>query len=74
GGALYVGTEGSVLFNGALVISDVSIIDDDGGNGGAIYNEGKVNIKADAKFENLNARSGGAIFNAIGAQFRFKNS
>lgn len=74
GGALYVGPDASVLFSGALEISDVSIIDDDGGNGGAIYNEGKVNVKGDAKFENLNARSGGAIFNSVGAQFRFKKS
>lgn len=74
GGALYVGASGSVLFNGELEISDVSIIDDEGGYGGAIYNEGKVNLKGDAKFENLTARSGGAIYNAVDAQFRFKNS
>ncbi|CAN0208451.1 unnamed protein product, partial [Laminaria digitata] len=45
GGALYVGEEGSVLFHSAFDISDVSIIDDEGNNGGGIYNKGKFNIK-----------------------------
>ncbi|CAM9624366.1 unnamed protein product, partial [Laminaria digitata] len=73
GGALYVGEKGSVLFNGDLEISDVSITDDEGNNGGGIYNKGKVNIKGDATFDDLRAESGGAIYNAAGAQFRFKN-
>ena len=72
GGALYVGEQGSVLFNGALGISDVSIIDDEGDDGGGIYNRGKVNIKGDAVFESLRARDGGAIYNAGNAQFQFK--
>ena len=73
GGALYVGETGSVLFNGALEISDVSIIDDGGNNGGGIYNKGKVNIKGDAVFSDLWAENGGAIYNAISAQFNFRN-
>ena len=73
GGVLYVGEEGSVLFNGALEMSAVSIIDDEGGDGGGIYNKGKVNIKGNAKFESIRARNGGALFNEAGAQFRFKN-
>ena len=73
GGALYVGEKGSVLFNDKLEISEVSIIDDDGNNGGGIYNKGKVNIKGDAIFDDLRAEGGGAIFNAVGAQFRFRN-
>lgn len=73
GGALYVGEEGSVLFNGELEISDVSIIDDEGNNGGGIYNLGKINIKGNAKFQRLRAEAGGAIFNAASAQFRFRS-
>ena len=73
GGALYVGEQGSVLFNDKLDISEVSIIDDDGNNGGGIYNKGKVNLKGDAVFDNLRAEGGGAIFNAVGAQFRFRS-
>lgn len=74
GGALYVGIEGSVLFKGGLDMSDVSIFGESGTNGAGIYNEGKVNIKGDAKFDALYARSGGAIYNAVDAQFRFRNS
>lgn len=73
GGGLFVAKQGSVLFNGGVDISDISIFGEFGTNGGGIYNEGKVNIKGDAKFENLAARSGGAIYNAAGSQFRFKN-
>lgn len=72
GGALYVGEQGSVLFNGALQISDVSITDDEGDDGGGIYNKGKVNIKGNAVFKSLRARDGGAIYNAVDAQFQFK--
>ena len=39
GGALYVGDTGSVLFNGALEISDVGILNDDRNSGGGIYKE-----------------------------------
>ena len=73
GGALYVGEQGSVLFNGALGISGVSITDDDGNEGGGIYNKGEVNIKGNAIFESIRASSGGAIYNEMGAQFRFKD-
>ena len=73
GGALYVGEEGSVRFNGELAIKYVSITDDGGDNGGGIYNRGKVDIKGNAKFESLRARNGGAVFNTAGAQFRFTN-
>ena len=73
GGALYVGEEGSVRFNGELAIKYVSITDDGGDNGGGIYNRGKVDIKGNAKFESLRARNGGAIFNTAGAQVRFTN-
>ena len=72
GGAIYVGEEGSVLFNGAVEMSSISIIDDEGGDGGGIYNAGKVNIKGNAKFESIRARNGGALYNAAGAEFRFK--
>ena len=68
-----MGPQGSVLFNGGVEMSDVSILDDEGNNGGGIYNEGKVNIKGDSKFESLRAESGGAIFNTVGAQFNFRN-
>ena len=74
GGALYVGEEGSVLFQGPLEITDVSIRDDDGNNGAGIYNLGKVNIKADAVFSELSAETGGAIFNGENAVFRFKKN
>lgn len=72
GGALYVGEEGFVLFNGELEISEASIRDDDGSNGAGIYNLGKVNIKGDAVFDDLSAEVGGAIFNGKNAEFRFK--
>ena len=62
-----------MLFNGALTISDVSITNDEGNGGAGIQNEGKVNIKGTAKFESLRAESGGAIFNALGAQFFFRD-
>lgn len=42
GGAMYVGPTGSVLFADTVHMSEVSIIDDEGNNGGGIYNEGKV--------------------------------
>ena len=73
GGVVYVGKEGSVLFNGALDMSDVSIIDDEGDDGGGIYNLGKVNIKGNARFESMRARNGGALYNAAGANFEFRN-
>ena len=41
GGVIYVGPTGSVLFD-TVYMSEVSIIDDEGNNGGGIYNEGKV--------------------------------
>ncbi|CAN0174899.1 unnamed protein product, partial [Laminaria digitata] len=73
GGVVYVGEQGSVLFNGGVKMSEVSIIDDEGNNGGGIYNKGKVNIKGDSVFDDLNAEAGGAIFNAVGAQMNFRN-
>lgn len=42
GGAMYVGETGSVLFAGEVTMQDVSIIDNEGNNGGGIYNLGKV--------------------------------
>ncbi|CBJ48842.1 hypothetical protein Esi_0049_0076 [Ectocarpus siliculosus] len=72
GGVMYVGETGSVLFAGEVTMQDVSIIDDEGNNGGGIYNLGKVNIKGNAVFQNLRAEAGGAIFNGSGAEFRFK--
>ena len=70
GGGLYVGEEGSVLFNGKLEMSSISITDDEGGDGGAIYNAGKVNIKGSTRFESIRARDGGAIYNAAGAEIQ----
>eukprot|EP00752_Nemacystus_decipiens_P009932 g8859.t1 len=72
GGVMYVGPTGSVLFADTVYMSDVSIIDNEGNNGAGIYNEGKVNIRGDATFEDLTAESGGAIYNTEGAEFRFK--
>ena len=73
GGALYVGEQGSVLFNGALHMFDMSIYGDTAGDGAGIYNEGKVNIKDDAMFESLYSTSGGAIYNAENARFIFRS-
>lgn len=42
GGSVFVSPTGSVLFAGQLSMSEVSIIDNEGNNGGGIYNEGKV--------------------------------
>lgn len=36
-------------------------------------NPKQVNIKGNALFETLGAEAGGAIYNAEGAEFRFKN-
>lgn len=46
GGSMYVGETGSVLFAGEVSMSEVSIIDNEGNNGGGIYNKGKVNIRS----------------------------
>lgn len=73
GGGMYVGTEGSVEFNGGLEMSSISITDDEGGNGGAIYNAGEVSISGSTKFESIRGRDGGAIYNAAGAEFEFKS-
>ena len=71
GGVMYVGETGSTVFNGALEMAYVSIADDDGGNGGGIFNEGKVELKGDATFESLRGGNGGALYNAAGAEFTF---
>ncbi|CAN0104480.1 unnamed protein product [Ectocarpus fasciculatus] len=73
GGAIYVGPTGSVSFNQGVTITDTYITDDDGGDGGAIYNLGEVNIAGDSRFEELAASSGVAIYNGEGAQFYFTN-
>eukprot|EP00903_Cladosiphon_okamuranus_P014154 g13153.t1 len=72
GGAVYVGEKGSVLFNEGVIITETTITDDFGGKGGAIYNLGKVNIKGSARFEDLRASSGGAIYNGENAIFNFR--
>lgn len=73
GGALYVGEQGSVLFNGGVDMFDMSIYGDTAGDGAGIYNDGKVNIKGDSRFESLYSTTGGAIYNAANAQFRFRS-
>ncbi|CAN0377807.1 unnamed protein product [Pylaiella littoralis] len=73
GGAIYVGEAGSVLFNKELVITETSITDDSGGKGGGIYNLGKVNIKGNSRFEEIQASNGGAIYNGENAKFTFRN-
>ena len=72
GGAVYVGEKGSVLFNEGVAITETSITDDFGGQGGAIYNLGKVNIKGNSRFEDLRAAEGGAIYNGQDASFIFR--
>ena len=73
GGALYVGDTGSVLFYGALEMSDVIILNDDGNKGGGIYSKWNVNIRGDAVFSDLWAEEGGAIYNGVSDQFNFRN-
>ncbi|CBJ33083.1 hypothetical protein Esi_0417_0002 [Ectocarpus siliculosus] len=73
GGAVFVDATGSVLFNQGVAISDTFITNDGGGDGGGIFNLGKVNIKGDSRFEELSARSGAAIFNGEDASFNFRN-
>ena len=73
GGGMYVGPLGSVWFNDTLEITDASVTDDGGDGGAGIYNEGNVQIFGDTKFETLRAQEGGAIYNAVGGQFSFKN-
>lgn len=72
GGAIFNDVNGSILFNGTVEISQVSIIDDEGNNGGAFYNLGKINIKGDSTFSQLYAESAGAIYNGVNATFNFK--
>ena len=74
GGAIFNDVTGSVLFQGGVEFNDISITDDEGNNGGAIYNLGKVNIKANSKFVNLRAESGGAIYNGSGAKITFRDN
>ena len=73
GGAIFNDVTGSILFQGGVEFNDISITDDEGNNGGAIYNLGKVNIKANSKFVNLRAESGGAIFNGGGGKITFRD-
>ena len=73
GGVIYVGERGSVLFGGGVEMSEVSIIGDEGNEGGGIYNKGKVNIEGNLIFDDLRAEASGAIFNAAGAEFSFRN-
>lgn len=73
GGAVYVGEMGSVLFNGGVTITETFITDDFGGEGGAIFNLGKVNIKGNSRFEELSASSGGAIYNGPNAVFNMRS-
>ncbi|CAM9653222.1 unnamed protein product [Pylaiella littoralis] len=72
GGAIYVGEKGSVLFNDGVTITETSITDDGGGEGGGIYNLGKVNIKGNSRFEDIRASSGVAIYNGENAKFTFR--
>ncbi|CAM9722273.1 unnamed protein product, partial [Ectocarpus sp. 12 AP-2014] len=73
GGAIYVGATGSVSFNQGVTISETSITDDFGGQGGGIYNLGEVSIAGDSRFEDISANSGVAIYNGEGAEFYFTN-
>ena len=73
GGGMYVGPLGSVWFNDTLEITESSAVDDAGVGGGGIYNEGNVQIFGDTKFGALRSHEGGAIYNAVGGQFSFKN-
>ncbi len=73
GGAVFNDITGSVLFQGGVEFNDISITDDEGNNGGGIYNLGKVNIKANSKFISLRSESGGAIYNGEGAKITFRN-
>ena len=71
GGAIFNDVTGSVRFE-RIEISDVSITDDEGNLGGAIYNLGKVNVNGDSAFSNLRAEGGGAIYNGNNAVFNFR--
>ncbi|CAM9720418.1 unnamed protein product, partial [Ectocarpus fasciculatus] len=73
GGAIFVGETGSVSFNQGVTITETSITDDFGGQGGGIYNLGEVNIAGGSRFEDISASSGVAIYNGEGAQFHFTN-
>lgn len=73
GGCVFNGENGSMVFEGDLEMSDVSITDDEGNSGGGFYNLGKVNVKGDSLFDLLRAETGGAIFNGEGATFNFRS-
>jgi len=73
GGAIFNGVNGSMLFSNGVDISEVRLTDDEGNDGGGIYNLGKVNIRGDSRFFELYAESAGAIYNGEGAVFKFKD-
>ena len=79
GGALYVGSKGSVLFNLELDMSNNDLYSSGdfafsaADNGGGIYNAGKINTKGGAVFTSLKGGVGGAIYNAVDAQFKFRS-
>ena len=72
GGCVYNGATGFMLFKGGVEMSEVSILDDEGNNGGGFYNLGRVNIWGDSKFSEMFAETAGAIYNGSGAKFSFR--
>ncbi|CAN0524506.1 unnamed protein product, partial [Scytosiphon promiscuus] len=70
GGCLYNG--GSMLFKGGLDVTDVSILDDEGNNGGALWNSGTVRISGSCKFARNFAEAGGSLYNSEGGTIIFK--
>ncbi|CAM9422509.1 unnamed protein product [Choristocarpus tenellus] len=72
GGAVWNGESGKIRFAGDLSIQGSSITDDEGNNGGAIYNLGMIVVEGEAVFEDNAAASGGAIYNGEDGMIDFR--
>ena len=70
-GGIFNNVTGSVVFNKGVEFDDISITDDEGNDGAAMYNMGNVHVRGNSKFFNLRAESAGAIYNDVNATFTF---
>ena len=68
-----VWNNGTVLFKGGVEMTDVSILDDEGGDAAGFYNLGVVRISGDSKFSRMFAETAGGIYNGKDAKFIVRN-
>ena len=79
GGALYTTSSSVTVVNSADFIGNKVISDKNNGNGGGIYNEGKIIFQSDADFIDnkviaKTTAKGGAIHNGVDGLITFNNS